>query len=411
MMPVIKEWSEKQKQSMAYSTERINIWEGAVRSGKTIASIFRWLEYIEYGPPGELLMIGKTHRTLKRNILDVIQEIVDDEDYKYNRGLGEVEILGRKIYIAGANDARAEDKIRGMTLAGAYGDEVTIWPEGFFNMLLSRLSVKGAKLFVTTNPEGPYHWLKQNYIDRENELSLSRFHFLLNDNPGLDPEYIKQLKKEYSGVWYQRYIKGLWVLAEGLVYDMFDSDVHIVDELPGMSQYWIGVDYGTANDTVFLLIGLGSDNRLYVIDEWRWGRKKKGISKTDVQLRKELVSFIQRNGVNPKWIFVDPSAASFITELYQQRGKHTALNRVAKANNDVKSGIQRVSSLFGAELLFVHKRCEGLREELQSYSWDPKAQERGKDEPLKEHDHGPDGLRYCINGINRIYNMLIKNAA
>lgn len=404
-----QEFSQKQLDSIFNSTSRINIWQGAVRSGKTIASIVRWLEYIKSGPDGNLLMTGKTHRTLKRNILDEIQKIVGESNYSYNRGLGEVTICGKKIYIAGANDARAEDKIRGMTLSGTYGDEISIWPEGFFNMLLSRLSVKGAKLFGTTNPEGPYHWLKQNYIDREDELDLSQFHFLLENNLTLDPSYIESLKKEYSGVWYQRYIEGLWVLAEGLIYDMFIANDHVVTKIPRIKQYWIGVDYGTANDTVFVLMGLGTDNNLYAIDEYRWGRKSKGYSKTDIQLRKELIEFIKRNNVSPQWIFIDPSAASFITELHQNRSKFPG--RVAKANNNVKDGIEFVSSIIGMNGLYIHEKCKGLISEMQSYSWDSKAQERGEDKPLKENDHGPDAIRYVLYSLEKQIRRIIRKAA
>ena len=399
----INKLSEKQKKSMALSKNRINLWQGAVRSGKTIASILRWLVYIEYGPEGELLMIGKTHRTLKRNILDVIQQLVSDEDYKYNRGLGEVEILGRKIYIAGANDARAEDKIRGMTLAGAYGDEVTIWPEGFFNMLLSRLSVKDAKVFLTTNPEGPYHWLKQDYIDREDELDIANFSFNLEDNPGLDKKYIQNLKKEYSGVWYQRYILGKWVLAEGIIYDMVNDDNYIsVNDLPEMKKYWIAADYGIANPTAFGLIGLGVDNKLYLIDEY-WHSGREGTEKTDSKYADELENFIAKNAVKPDWIFIDPSAKSFITELYYRRNDNPAFYNIAKANNNVIDGIRRVGNLFGQnKLMIVEENCPKTKEELNSYVWDSKAQQRGEDKPLKENDHIMDLIRYTINGLPRV---------
>ena len=401
------DFSEQQLRSIDNSTARINIWEGAVRSGKTIASIVRWLDYIESGPEGDLLMIGKTHRTLKRNILDILQDIVGEENYIYNRGLGEVYICGRKIYIAGANDARAEDKIRGMTLAGAYGDEVTIWPEGFFRMLLSRLSVKDAKLFVTTNPEGPYHWLKKDYLDRQDELDLKDFHFTLKDNLSLDGEYVKQLKREYTGVWYERYIKGKWVLAEGLVYPDFDSN-NITDNIPKIRQEWVAIDYGITNDTVFLHIGLGEDNKLYVLHEYRWGEASTGTAKTDVQLRGELQEFIIKYDIKPQWIFIDPSAKSFIVELYQHRHSFQQFKSVAKANNDVLDGIRRVSSLVANNKLMIASALDDLKQEFNSYSWDSKAQERGEDKPLKEHDHGLDALRYLVNGIPRIRQSILK---
>jgi len=241
------QFSPKQINSLVNSTARINIWEGAVRSGKTFVSIIRWLSFLANweGQNQNFLMVGKTERTLKQNILDPIQDLVGEKNFKLSRGTGEVYIYGIRCYIVGANDERAEGKIRGLTLAGAYCDEITLYPESFFKMLLSRLSVPGAKLFGTTNPDSPFHWLKTDYLDREGELDLKRFHFVLDDNPNLPPEYVENLKKEYTGVWYKRFILGEWVLAEGLVYDMFNPDKHFV-EAPkdGYIQYWVGIDYG-----------------------------------------------------------------------------------------------------------------------------------------------------------------------
>mgnify|MGYP000223348110 CR=1 FL=1 len=399
--------SKKQLEAIDNSTSRINILQGAVRSGKTIASIIRWLEYLENGPEGKLLMVGKTHRTLKRNILDIIHDIVGENNFNYNRGLGEVQIFDKSIYVAGANDARAEDKIRGMTLAGAYCDEVVLYPESFFNMLLSRLSIKDAKLFCTTNPESPYHWLKTNYIDRKDELDLKSFHFTLEDNLTLDPNYVEQLKKEYSGIWYSRYIDGLWVRAEGLVYSNFSEEENVVDELPKMQKYWVGVDYGTMNPTAFGLIGLGIDNNLYLIDEYYHSGRDK-VSKTDVQYADELKEFIQRNGVSPEWIFIDPSAASFITQLYQMKSSFAPFRKVAKANNKVLPGIRRVSSLIGENKFLVNRKNINSIKEFQSYSYDKKAQLKGEDKPLKENDHIMDLIRYVISGIRTTYSRVIK---
>src|SRR5690606_31029182 len=132
-------------------------------------------------PPGELIMEGKTERTLKRNIIDVLEQMVGSRYFKYNLGSGEATLFGRRIYLVGANDMRSEGKIRGLTLAGAYGDEITLWPESFFTMLLSRLSVSGAKFIGTTTPDSPYHWLMKNYLERAGELDLKSWHFSLED--------------------------------------------------------------------------------------------------------------------------------------------------------------------------------------------------------------------------------------
>ena len=172
-------------------------------------------------------------------------------------------LFGRKVYFEGVNDIRAENKIRGLTLDGAYCDELTLFSEDFFAMLLSRLSRPGAKLFATTNPDSPYHWLKVNYIDAAEKrgLSLLFLNFLLEDNTTLDAEYVENLKKEYTGVFYDRFILGRWVVAEGLIYSMFNPSVH-VKNLSGMKfdQYYISVDYGTQNPTVFCYLVIAQEN-------------------------------------------------------------------------------------------------------------------------------------------------------
>ena len=394
----------KQAYAIRYSDARINIWDGAVRSGKTFASIWRWVRYVREGPPGELLMAGKTERTLKRNILDPIAELVGNRNFRLVSGSGECWLFGRRIYLVGANDERAEGKIRGMTLAGAYGDEVTLWPESFFTMLLSRLSVPGAQFFGTTNPDSPGHWLKRRYLDRADELSLRRFRFTLADNPALDPAYVEALKREYTGLWYRRYVLGEWVAAEGAIYDMFDPDRHVARELPEILHWWVGVDYGTTNPFVAVLLGEGIDRRLYVVDEWRWDSRQQGRQMTDAEYSRALQRWLSEYTTTWRWIFVDPSAASFIVQLHRDR-----VRGVTGANNDVLDGIRNVATLLATDRLKIHSRCTGLIEELQSYAWDDKAQAQGEDKPLKQNDHGPDALRYVCAGTQSTWKRWLRS--
>ncbi len=378
----------KALRSLDDSTARLNIWHGAVRSSKTITSIVRWLEYVKTAPPGDLLMVGKTERTLKRNILDPIKQMVGSKRFKHNRGTGEATLFGRLIYVAGANDERSEGKIRGMTLAGAYGDEVTLWPESFFKMLLSRLSVKGAKFFGTTNPDSPFHWLKTEYLDKE-ELDLRAWHFTLEDNPNLPPAYVEALKKEYTGLWYRRFILGLWVLAEGAIYDMWDEHTHVATQEPDrFDRYYLGVDYGTNNPTAFLLVGQAGQ-KLYVVDEYCWDSNARGRQKTDGEYSQDLKHFIQ--GRQPQAIIVDPSAASFIAQLRKDN-----VGPIRQADNSVLDGIRNVASFLSGERLFVSRRCSNLLKEFASYVWDAKAQKKGEDKPVKQNDHSLDSLRYVI---------------
>jgi PBSX family phage terminase large subunit len=378
--------------------------EGAVRSGKTWSSVWAWLFWLlDVTPgPGELLvMIGKTQQTIEDNAVELIRGMLPGHLFQHTRGAKWCTIFGRPVQLVGANDAQAETKIRGKTILGAYADEVTTWPESMWMMLLSRLSPPGARLFASTNPDNPVHWLKK-FLDRmAGDRAWARYHFTLDDNPHLTSEYKAQIRKEYAGVWFKRFILGLWVAAEGAIYDMFDGTRHVVDQLPPMRElWWVGVDYGTANPFAALLLGISDERlpRLQVVDEWRWDSARAMRQKTDLEYSAALRMWLltagprllhQRLAIAPRWVAVDPSAASFKAQL-----RRDGLTGVLDADNRVLDGIQAVSSILGADRLRIHRRCRGLLEELPGYVWDPAKAEKGEDAPLKQADHSLDALRY-----------------
>jgi PBSX family phage terminase large subunit len=410
----------KQLEAVRLSTARENIYEGAVRSSKTISSIMQWLKYIRTGPDGPLLMVGKTERTLKRNIIDPITEMVGAKRCRFKVGAGEVDLLGRTIYVAGAHDESSADKIRGMTLAGAYGDELTVWPESFYDMLGTRLSVPGAQFFGTTNPAAPTHWLMKKYLKRAKlhldrdgvihrnvdpkALNMHRFSFKLADNPSLTDEYIKELSTKYTGLFYRRYVLGEWVLAEGAVYEHWDPDRHIVTDLPRIDT-WLGVglDYGATNPFSAILAGIGTSpdgvRRVYLTHEYRYDASAAGRQMAPSEYSTALQDWLataqvpgeERKGITPPWIFIDP-AADFDNQLF-----HDGVLNVADADNAVLPGIQTVSSLIASDRLRVHESCTGWTDEAPGYSWDPKATERGEDKPLKVNDHSMDAGRYILH--------------
>lgn len=251
------EFSEKGLYSIANCNRRINFWEGSVRSSKTICSLVAWIQFVSEAPPGDLLIFGKTERTVKRNILGPLKDMLGKQ-FDFKIGSGEATMLGRKILIVGANDERAEAKIRGGTFAGALGDEGSLIPESFIKMLLTRLSVDGARLFLTTNPDSPYHYLKTELIDNS-DIDIIVFHFELDDNPNISDTYKDNIKKEFVGLWYKRFILGLWVMAEGAIYDMWDDEIHLKKAPEDLDQYkkiWASIDYGTSNPCTFGIYGL-----------------------------------------------------------------------------------------------------------------------------------------------------------
>ncbi len=390
-MQNLQQMSPKQIKSLNEANSRINIWEGAVRSGKSYASLWKWLEYIQNGPAGDLMMIGRTDRTIKRNLISELIKFLG-LDVKYYSGKGELHLWGRTIYLIGANDERAEGKIRGSTIAGAYVDEVSLIPESFFKMLLSRLSVEGSKLFGTTNTDSPFHWLKRDFLEKKEELDLSSWHFSLEDNPSLSQSFIKNIKREYRGLWYQRFIEGKWLLAEGTVYDFFDPAIHTIDHPNGMANYYIiGIDYGTQNPTGFALIGFNPNiyPNIWLEKEYYYDSKENFRQKTDTEFADDLKKFI--NGYNIEAIYLDPSAASFKMELRKQK-----ISPLLDAKNDVLDGIRFQSMLLSNGTYKICKRCKNTIKEYGTYIWDPKSSQIGIDKPLKENDHLMDAQRYAL---------------
>jgi PBSX family phage terminase large subunit len=404
----------KQRDSVRLATARLNVWDGSVRSSKTISSLLKWLKFVRTAPPGPLLMVGKTERTLKRNIIDPLTEMLGEKRCMFVAGAGELHLLGRVIYVAGAYNEGSVDKIRGLSLVGAYVDEVSTMPESFWTMLLTRLSIPGAQLFGTTNPDGPQHWLLVNYLERArvhldihgqlhhhdepDTLNLHRFSFKLADNPNLTPEYVADVSAEFTGLWYRRLILGEWCLAEGVVYESWDPGRHVVDQLPAIAQ-WIAIamDYGTTNPFHALAIGLGVDGRLYVGHEWRWDSKKQRGALTDAEYSERVRAWVTGLGITPSYTIVDPSAKSFRVQLHRD-GQSSTL-----ADNDVVDGIRDVASLFATGRLLVHAGCKELIKEIPGYAWDPDASEKGEDKPLKVADHGVDALRYGIRTTRNIW--------
>lgn len=350
----------------------------------------RFVNELRTGPEGEYVIVGKSERTIQHNIIEQLQKYTGGI-INYNRGMGEFTLFEKKVYVIGANDERAETKIRGSTFSGALVDELTIIPESFFKMLLSRLSVSGAKVIATTNPDSPYHWLKVGFIDRKDELGLKLFKFVLEDNPSLTKDYVDNLKKEYQGIWYKRFILGEWVLAEGAIFDFFDQSIHCVKRPPTYAKmYYLGIDYGTTNPFACCLIGYNDDHHpsLWIEKEYYWDSKAMGYQKTDSDYAKDVH---REFGEYPiRMIYLDPSAASFEVELKRNK------KPVVQANNDVLDGIRFVSALFTQGDLVICQGCKNLIKEIEGYVWDAKNWRDGEDHVKKERDHAVDAIRYGL---------------
>jgi PBSX family phage terminase large subunit len=367
---------------------------GAVRSSKTFASLLAFCDKVEHCRPGPIGMMGKTERTLRQNILDPMRELINDNTkFQLNQGQGELTLFGRKIYLVGAPNIAAVSKIQGKGFVMVYCDEAETYPPEVWDMLGTRTDAGGVQILATMNPGGPRAHMKVNYLDRLNEVDGRAWHFTLDDNPFLSAKVKNRLKTQYTGLWYKRYILGLWVAAEGAVYDMFRESDHVVGgTLPKFSKIITGVDYGTSNATVFISLGRIADgehvNKWMAFKEYYYDSRKSGRQKTDREYSDDMKTF---HDTPPDSVQVDPSAASFKLQLARDK----VARRIEDADNSVLDGIRSVSQGFSTGDLLIHDSCSHLIDEILGYSWNAKAQANGIDEPVKIDDHACDALRYA----------------
>ena len=345
------------------------IADGAIRSGKTVSMSLSFIMWAMGSFNGEnFAMCGKTIGSFRRNVLSGLKMMLHSRGYTVADHRADNLVIITKgdvtnyFYIFGGKDERSQDLIQGITLAGVFFDEVALMPESFVNQATGRCSVDGSKYWFNCNPDGPYHWFKTEWIDKREEKHLLYLHFTMDDNLSLSEKIKARYRSMYTGVFYRRYILGLWAMAEGIIYDMFDTAKHVISSLADLTNtnYYVSCDYGTQNATVFLL----------------WCKERSG-----------------------RWVccreYYYSSAASFIAEL-KKRGY-----AIKKAKNDVLDGIRFVASLLNQGKIAISDQCPNTIKEFGSYIWDQKASERGEDKPVKQHDHAMDALRYFCYTIIR----------
>lgn len=378
------------------------IADGAIRSGKTVCMSLSFIFWAMERFNGQNFgMCGKTIGSFRRNVLFWLKLMLRSRGYSLVDHRADNLVVISKgdttnyFYIFGGKDERSQDLIQGITLAGVFFDEVALMPESFVNQATGRCSVDGSKYWFNCNPDGPYHWFKTKWIDKRKEKNLMYLHFTMDDNLSLSEKIKERYRSMYTGVFYQRYILGLWAMAEGVIYDMFDAAKHVDHTLDNLlrTKYYVSCDYGTQNATVFLLWCKDKDGKWICCREYYYSGRDEDAQKTDTEYAEDLEEWL--DGIKPEKIIIDPSAASFIAEL-KKRGY-----KIKKAKNNVLDGIRFVASLLNEGKIAIHESCENTIKEFASYIWDAKASEHGEDKPVKQHDHAMDAVRYFAYTIIR----------
>jgi PBSX family phage terminase large subunit len=338
---------------------------------------------------------GKSIQSVNRNITYPLLPKLISWGFRINfkESKNFFEVTGNRsknrFYLFGGKDESSAGFIQGVTLAGAMFDEVTLLVRSFVDQCLARCSVENSRFWFTCNPQSPDHWFFKEWIKKGQEKGAFYLHFGMNDNPGLSEEIKARYDAIYSGVFHDRYIKGLWVAPDGLVYPFFDPKVHVVNTLPeSFEQFYLSCDYGIVNPSSFGLWGR-SRGVWYRIREYYHDIKKEKTMRTDAEHYEKLVQLAGDNRIEA--VVVDPSAASFIECI--KRGNRF---RVVKAENEVLPGISRVSRALKAGTLLISAQCKDSIQEFGFYKWD---QSTGKDKPQKQNDHAMDEIRYFVSTI------------
>ena len=408
-----QEFSKKQKKILnwwrdgsPHKDDRMIVADGAIRSGKTIAMICSFLQWSQANfSDGNFIVAGRSIGSLKRNVLGPMFSILRrwGWDYVYNRGEGRITIGTNVYHTFGASNELSQDSLQGLTACGCLADEVALFPRSFTDQMIGRCSVSGSKIFMNCNPRGAYHYFKIDFIDRAKEIGMYYLHFIMDDNLTLSQEIRDSYYRSFTGVFFKQYILGMWVSAEGAIYPMWDDEANLYTETNPERQYedmtrYIAIDYGTHNPMVFLDAFWDGD-KFCIRNEYYWDSTVKQVQKTDAQYADDLVDFVGED--RDLQIIIDPSAASFIAEL-KNRGF-----RIKQADNDVRDGISVVATMIQQRRILVEKKnCPMIQSEVHSYVWDEKAKLRGVEQPLKEHDHAMDALRYlCKTLITRFVLM------
>jgi len=397
---ITEPFAPKQLQFIFESVRKWNLAHGSVRSGKTVATLFRFLQACYVCPDSEIAMVGHSSDTIYNNAVRLVFESPQFALFRplctWSPGKRVLTLGDKKISILGAKDEGAIGSFQGRTLSLCYCDEMTLYPESVINMIDTRLSKSHSMGFASMNPSHPNHIIKK-WIDKAEagDPNYYSLHFTLDDNPYVDESYKQRIRDSLSGLFYKRNYLGLWCLAEGAIFDFFDPSIHVVSKPPRAAEYWVvGLDYGVSNAFAAVLLGVStgkytqSGKCLWVEKEYYWDSKKQGRQKLNSEYADDFMRFIEPYAI--RGVYVDPSAAGMKEEL-RRRGVH-----VIDGNNDVQYGIERMTSEMSIGNLFVCRECPNLIREIQNYVWDAKKSKEGEDEPVKKGDHAVDALRYCV---------------
>lgn len=363
------------------------IADGAIRSGKTIACIIGFLTWSQEMFSGEsFILAGKTVGALKKNVIRPMLQIMEawGWPYEYIRSGTDarIEIGQNTYYLYGANTEAAQDALQGLTAAGAYLDEAALFPQSFIDQAIGRCSVLGSKVWMNCNPEGPHHYIREEFLlpEKQKEKKVYHLHFMMKDNLSLSPSVIRRYERAWphGSVFYKRFILGLWVAADGLIYQEFAD--HTKDYL--ITEKWlkdnqiiyavIGVDFGgTKSAHSFTLTGFTRGyKQVIVLDEYY---KKDRINPQ--QLQEAFVDFVRRAQLKYKVYeaYCDSAEQTLISGLEMACIQaHVSIDIRNAIKGPINDRIAFYNSLIAQHRWKVMKHCTHIIEAFEQAVYDEK---------------------------------------
>ncbi len=396
-----KTFSQKQLQALSwwcpgspYENRDAIICDGAVRSGKTLClgiSFAAWA--LCRFQDRSFAICGKTVRSLKRNLITTLLPALHEAGFRCEMKAAENRIdisCGKhcnRFFLFGGRDEGSSALIQGITLSGVLFDEVALMPRSFVEQALARCSVEGSKFWFNCNPENPQHWFYREWIQQAERRNALYLHFTMEDNPSLSPQIRARYRGLYAGTFYERFVLGKWVAAQGLVYP-FMTDAMLCGAPGECESYAVSCDYGTVNPSSFGLWGK-KDGVWYRVDEYYYDSRSAGSQRTDEEHYAGLERLCGKREIES--VVVDPSAASFI-EVIRRHGRY----RVLPAHNEVLDGIRRVSVALKQGDVKICRNCADAVREFGLYRWND---DKNRDAPVKENDHAMDDIRYFVTTL------------
>ena len=393
----MRQLSDKQKKIVAHATTRDDLClsYGAVRSGKTYASVFGFFLHTQRNQPDKLhLITGNNKAVMNSEIVCLMEDLADSFgiEHIYKHSTGELFIGGTRYIVSAGYDIKGEGRIRGLSIGSVMFDEATLCPKEYFEQCIARMTYRDSKMWATCNPDNTQHWLKREWIDKDKFKVVEHLRF--DDNLSLSQDVKERNDALFDGVFYERMVKGEWCDTTGLIYPNIPIESVNYDADP-IRYIDYGIDYGTSSVTTFVELRYLQSGKCVIGDVFYWNVAETGEQLTDEDVLNRFAAFVNESKHNHNSAWIDPSAQSLIVAM--RRSPKSGVF-IREGDNEVLNGIRVVMTAFGNKDIVVDKDCHNntLIDELKGYKW-----KEGKDEPIKENDHACDALRYAFYTRNK----------